>query len=548
MTTPVSIPQKDPRAYERQAQIEAQLEQYAYTWHRPEGVASTVEVPKSERFGAHAVIRFAGVKLALGGHNVATEGERHIDGARERRGTPGVCASYFAERERTAFLEKYLEDAALHDPLHAWQRVGGSNPLTIRRARTLPDDFPVTPEHFARAVGDGDTLDAARADGRLYLGDWTELEGTPTGAAHGEAKHLYGPWALYVQSRGGELLPVAIQCRPKPGAHAPIYTPADGAAWEMAKLVVQCADTHLQTLHFHLGRCHFLMEAFTLATMRCLPDRHPVKAILRPSMQYTLAINTSVRDELMVPGGDMAKLLAPTFHQCVELVRRSVKTFDLRASLPPADVALRDVGDLTPYPWRDDALDVWRALRAFVGDYLGLYYDRDEDVREDAELAAWTEDMRSPWGGRIDAPAPTDRAALADLVAYILYVAGPQHSVINYAQFDNMAFAPNMPTALYGPPPAPATGEGVDALHRLYMPEAAARLQYGFFYEQSQLQENTLGRYADDAFDDPRVAPVVGAFQRDLAEVEARVVERNRHRLVPFTCLLPSAIRASIHS
>lgn len=548
MIPPVCIPQKDPRAHERQALVEAQREQYAYTWHRPEGVASAVEVPKLDRFGAQTVIRFAGVKVALSAHDVVTAGERQVDGVRERRGTPEVCASYFAARKRTAFLEKYLEDPSLHDRLHAWQRVAGSNPLTIRRARALPDDFPVTQDHFARAVGDGDTLDAARADGRLYLGDWTALEGTPTAAAHGELKHLYGPWALYVQSRGGELLPVAIQCRPKPGADAPIYTPADGAAWEMAKLVVQCADTHVQALHFHVGRCHFLMEAFTLATMRRLPDRHPVKALLRPSMQYTLAINAAVRDELMVPGGNMDSLLAPTYPQCVELVRRSVTSFDLKTSLPPADVALRDVGDLTPYPWRDDALDVWRALRSFVGDYLGLYYDRDEDVRDDPELAAWTEDMRSPWGGRLDVPAPTDRAGLADLVAYVLYVAGPQHSVINYAQFDNMAFAPNMPTALYGPPPSPATGEDVDALHRLYLPEAAARLQYGFFYEQSQLHENTLGRYAADAFDDPRVAPVVGAFQRDLAEVEARIVERNRHRLVPFTCLLPSAIRASIHS
>lgn len=575
MNLPVCIPQDDASAAARRESVAAQLDRYDYTWHRPEGVATANSYPREENFSPGLVSSYALVKERLAARTVKTGaagglGElkaaweessapagvlgipaRAFDSVRAagaavetRRGTPDVCASFF-DGDHPPLVTRYLAEPHLRDRLHAWQRVAGANPLTLRRARAIPEDFTVTADHFARAVGEGDSLDAARAEGRLYVGDWTALDGVVAGANEGAKKHLYAPWALYVESRAGELLPAAIQCGPRPGA--PVVTPADGARWEAAKLAVQCADTQLQGLHFHLGRCHFLMEAFALATMRRLAERHPVKALLRPSLRFTLAINRSVRDELLVPGANLDALMAPTFHRSVDLVADALRTFDLAAALPPADIAARDVGDLAAYPWRDDSLDVWRALRGFVVAYLRLYYPDDAAVRGDVEVAAWAAEMASPWGGRLRVPAPGDLDALADLVAYVMFVAGPQHSVINYGQYDTLAFAPHAPMALYGP--LPGAGDDADAaLDAMYMPAGVARKQFNFFFEQSQLHENTLGDYPPGTFLDPRVDEALRAFQRELADLEARFTERNHSRLLPFPWILPSAIRASIHS
>ncbi len=575
MDVPVCIPQVDANAAARREAVAAQMDRYDYTWHRPEGVATANAYPREEQFSASMVANFALVKQRLGAQNVKTGatsrlGEvkraweqsdapggvlgaaaRALDSirvAREAvdtcRGTPDVCASFF-DGDRPPLVARFIDEPERRDELHAWQRVGGTNPFTLRRARSIPEDFAVTAAHFTRAMGEADSLDAARAEGRLYLGDWTALDGVVAGVNDDQRKVLYAPWALYVETRDRRLMPVAIQCGPRPGA--PLVTAADGARWEAARLVVQCADTQIQGLQFHLGRCHMLMEAFALATMRRLSDRHPVKALLRPHLEFTLAINRSVRDELMVPGSKLDTLMAPTFARSVDLVADAVRSFDLTTALPPADIAARDLGDLGSHPWRDDALDVWRSIRAFAASYLRLYYPDDAAVVADHEVADWAAELASPWGGRLRVPSPRDLDALGDLVAYVVFVAGPQHSVINYGQYDTMAFAPHYPTALYGQLP----GEGPDAdaaLELMYMPADVARQQFNFFYEQSQLQENQLGRYAPGAFVDPRVGDLVREFQRDLEGLEARFTERNRARLLPFPWILPSAIRASIHS
>lgn len=577
------IPQRDGDATQRAAAIGAQLDHYPYTWHRPEQVATAYRFPKADGFPASAGIRFMGAQLALKEHELGKALQRHFTDLRSayaahadagggwfatgqrwlqawneaqaepkrRRATPEVCASLFDHDQRPPLLRKYLDDPGLRDALHAWQRLAGSNPLQIRLARQIPESFAVTPADFARAVGDGDSLEAAAAEDRLYIGDWTPLHGLPTGSLDGQQKYLYGPWALYLRSRAGAFLPIAIQCGPTPGPQCPIYTPADGALWEMAKLVVQNADTQIQALHLHLGRCHFVMEAFTLATMRQLAVTHPVRILLAPSMEFTLAINAMVRDKLMMPGANMSTLLSPKYFECMALVTRSVQTFELASSLPDADIAARGVGDpeaLPEYPWRDDSLDIWACIHAFVTAYVQLYYDSDGDVDNDLEVRAWADDMRAHFGGRLSVATPQTRAALADLISYLMFVGGPLHAVANYSQFDNMSFAPNMPTALYGAAPSPDLADPQAALAAMYMPESMAVLQYGFFWEQTQLKENLIGQYPEGSFTDPRVADLVNAFQESLAAMEQRVIQRNAQRLLPFTWLLPSTMTASIHS
>ena len=43
----------------------------------------------------------------------------------------------------------------------------------------------------------------------------------------------------------------------------------------------------------------------------------------------------------------------------------------------------------------------------------------------------------------------TKRSVLVEVVCSIIFVCGPGHGAINFAQYENMAFTPNMPLAMY---------------------------------------------------------------------------------------------------
>lgn len=569
---PTALPQHDPRASEREAERARARERLRYTWHRPDGVATAAAVPDDEGFGAGYLAHYGAVIARLKAHEAlvgagnelariedaaaarpASEGwlARLVGTVRgaaggDRRATPEVALRWFGDDVPPLVAARHAHPER-DDELFAWQRLGGANPMALRAVRAVPEAVPIGADAFAAAAGDGDSLARAAGEGRLFLCDWRALAGARTGTtASGEAKRLYPAAALFVQPRGGAFAPVAIRSAPD----QPVLGPGDGVAWSIAKLVAQTADLHEQALVWHLGHCHFVMEAIALATRRELAAAHPLRKLLVPHTQFTLAINTQVRDTLMKPGGDLETLLAASYGQSLLWVADAMRAFDYAAVLPPADVAARGLGDATALPHcplRDDGLDVWGVLHDFASEYLALYYASDADVAEDVELRAFAAELRGHWGGRLASiPEPTDRAALAELVAFALWTAGPFHTICNYSQYETMSDSTSMPVALFGAPPrAGATEADRDAV---YLPDALSMSQWAFFYEQTKLHENQLGVYAPGAFDDPRALAVTARFRAALDAADARIVLRNASRPVAYEWLRPAHTRASIHS
>ncbi len=579
-TPPTSLPQHDPDPVARTAAIASDREQYTYTWHRPEGVASAAAVPQADGFGLGVLTRFVGVQAMLAAHDLivttahrAGELVRHHEVAEaagqsfderfagamklvvrggEHRATPLVALKWFGDEVPT-LIATMAEHPERHDELFAWQRLGGASPFALRRLDSLDTVAPFDESHYAAASkvhgGIDGTLGDALSAKRLFHVDFSYLEGARDGGlALGIAKRVYGARGLFVQRLGEtpRLLPVAIQCVPG----GPVFTPADGAAWSMAKLVLQCADTHEQALTYHVAQCHFVMEAFTLACVRAFAPSHPVRKLLSPHTQYTLAIDTQVRDTLMKSGGDLESLLAATLGQSIELVEAAMRAFDWAKAMPHADLRARGLDDpsTVPHcPLRDDGLPVWDAIRRFVSAYLSLYYTSDADVAADLEARAFGEELRARWGGRlVSIPDVTSRDVLIDLVTYAIWTAGPLHAICNDSQLEFMACSANMPTALYGAPPEHGASEA--DLVALYVPEELSMAQYAFFCGQTKLEENKLGDYPPDAFDDPRVAPLIAGFVAELSTLDEQVDVRNTSRPAPYVWLRTRTMRASIHS
>lgn len=571
---PTSLPQKDPRASDREAERARARETYRYTWHRPQGVATAAVVPKEDAFSAGYLAHYGAVVARLKAHEAEVSVKNRVAHAEEarasapagdgwlkrlvgsvkaatgdddrRRADPKTTLRWFGDDVPPLVATRHAEPAR-DDELFAWQRLGGANPMALRAVRKFQGAVPADEAAYAAAAGEGDSLARAASEGRVFLADWRWLAGAHTGAAHdGEPKRLDPAAALFATTPSGAFVPVAIRTAPD----RPVLSPKDGIAWSMAKLSAQTADLHEQALVWHLGHCHFLMEAFALATRRELAEAHPLRRLLGAHTEYTLAINAQVRDTLMKPGGDLEALLSASRGQALWMVQDAMQRFDYEAVLPPRRVAARGLGDpktLPRCPYRDDGLDVWGAIHAFVGDYVELYYGGDADVREDAELRAFARDLRGHWGGRLGSiPVPEDRAGLIDLVTFALWSAGPFHTMCNYSQYEMMSDSTSMPVALFGPPPAAGATEA--DRYASYLPEDLSMSQWAFFYEQTRLDENRFGTYAPGTFDDPRVLPLAARFRDALDAADARIVERNATRPAAYEWLRPSHTRASIHS
>jgi len=73
--------------------------------------------------------------------------------------------------------------------------------------KTLDERLPIIDEQYQAVMGTQDTLDAALADGRLYLADYSAFDGAVNGSFPAGQKFNYAPLALFAvppdgQSRG----------------------------------------------------------------------------------------------------------------------------------------------------------------------------------------------------------------------------------------------------------------------------------------------------------------------------------------------------------
>jgi arachidonate 15-lipoxygenase len=456
-------------------------------------------------------------------------------------------AALFRTIERPGIVETFRDDRVF-----ARQRVAGANPLVIRRIAGLDDRFPVT-EALFRSVLAGDSLAAAGQEGRLYLADYRELHGVQAGSFRGVPKFLSAPLALFALEKGSrQLVPVAIQCEQQPGPDNPIFTPHDGHAWLMAKTLVQVADANVHETVSHLGRTHLWVEPFPLATERQLAANHPLRLLLRPHFEGTIAINRQAHARLLAPAGFVDDLLGGTLEASIQLTTEAVRSYRFEEAMLPRALQARGVDDpavLPDYPYRDDALLCWNAIRAWVADYLRVYYHSDAAVAADFELAGWYRELCASDGGRITGWGRDGHLGgfedLVDAATLIIFTCSVQHAAVNFPQFDLMTYMPNMPLAAFTPTPVPPTAGEQDLLD-LLPPLTYARRQITILYVLGTTHYTALGRYRPQELCDPRIRPALEAFRDDLATVGHTIEERNRLR-APYPFLDPTGIPQSIN-
>ncbi|MEH1949805.1 MAG: lipoxygenase family protein [Nostoc sp.] len=444
------------------------------------------------------------------------------------------------------------------DEVFAYMRVAGYNPVTIARVNTLGDRFPVTDEHYQAVMGTDDSLAAAGLEGRLYLADYKILDGAVNGTFPHEQKYLYAPLALFALPKGSDptrlLRPIAIQCGQTPGPDYPIVTPNSGKySWLFAKTIVQIADANYHEAVTHLARTHLFVGVFAIATARQLPLTHPLRILLHPHFDSTLAINDAAQRILIAPGGGVDRLLSSSIDNSRVLAVLGLQSYGFNSAILPKQFQQRGVDDpnlLPVYPYRDDALLVWDVIHQWVADYLNLYYTTDEDIQKDTALQAWAAEIPAYDGGRIpdfgeDGSIKT-RNYLIDATTLIIFTASAQHAAVNFPQKDFMSYAAAIPMAGYLPASTLKREVTEQDYLNLLPPLDQAQRQYNLLSLLGSVYYNRLGDYQQGYFTDQKVKPLLQAFQSNLQQVEDTIKQRNLHR-PPYEYLLPSKIPQSIN-
>ncbi len=444
------------------------------------------------------------------------------------------------------------------DEVFAYMRVAGYNPVMIERVTTPGDRFPVTDEHYQAVMGNDDSLAAAGLEGRLYLADYKMLDGAINGTYPNEQKYVYAPLALFALPKGSDptrlLRAIAIQCGQTPGSDYPIITPNSGKyPWLFAKTIVQIADANFHEAITHLARTHLFVGAFAIATYRQLPLTHPLRILLHPHFDSTLAINDAAQRILIAPGGGVDRLLSASIDNARVFAVLGLQSYGFNSAILPKQFQQRGVDDpnlLPIYPYRDDALLVWDAIKQWVSDYLNLYYITDEDIHQDPTLQAWAAEISAYDGGRIrdfgeDSRIKT-RNYLIDATTLIIFTASAQHAAVNFPQKDLMSYAAAIPTAGYLPASTLKREVTEQDYLNLLPPLDQAQRQYNILSLLGSLYYNKLGEYQQGYFTDQKVKPFLQAFQNNLQQVENTIKQRNLHRPT-YEYLLPSKIPQSIN-
>jgi arachidonate 15-lipoxygenase len=443
------------------------------------------------------------------------------------------------------------------DEVFAYMRVAGFNPLVIERVSNPGDRFPVTEAHYQAVMGSEDSLSAAGQEGRLYLADYALLDGAIPGTFPHEQKYVYAPLALFAVPPGTEpnrmLRPIAIQAGQNPREHS-IITPQSGHyAWLFAKTIVQIADATLHEPVAHLARTHLFVGSFILPTHHQLLPSHPLSLLLRPHFEGTLAINDAAQRVLIARGGGVDRLTGATIDNSRVLAVKGLQSYRFDTAMLPIQLQQRGVDDpnlLPVYPYRDDALLVWTAIRDWVSDYLHLYYLDDAAVQADAALQAWAAEAQAYDGGRVigfgQAGGIQTCNYLVDAITLIIFTASAQHAAVNFPQKDLMTYVPALPLAGYMPASTLQGDVSEQDYLQLLPPLDQAQRQLNLLYLLGSMYYNTLGTYPQNHFTDARVTPLLRSFQTKLNQIEATIQQRNHDR-PPYEYLLPSRIPQSIN-
>ncbi|XP_010928833.1 linoleate 13S-lipoxygenase 2-1, chloroplastic [Elaeis guineensis] len=363
------------------------------------------------------------------------------------------------------------------------QTLAGVNPLSIQLVTELPivskldpdvygpPESAITEELIEREIKGVMTVLEALQQKRLFMLDYhdvllpfvhkvRELGGTT----------LYGSRTLFFLTMDDTLRPIAIELTRPASPIKPqwkqVFTHCWDATgswlWKLAKAHVCAHESGYHQLVSHWLRTHSCTEPYIIAANRQLGAMHPIYRLLHPHFRYTMEINALAREYLINAGGTIETSFSPRKYsmELSSVAYDKLWRFDMEAL--PADLIRRGMAVEDPtaefglrltindYPFANDGLLIWSAIKQWVTDYVKHYYPDTEHVVEDYELQEWWTEVRTkghadkkdePWWPVLNTPED-----LIHVLTTIIWVASGHHAAVNFGQYHYAGYFPNRPT------------------------------------------------------------------------------------------------------
>ncbi|XP_022996082.1 linoleate 13S-lipoxygenase 2-1, chloroplastic-like [Cucurbita maxima] len=369
------------------------------------------------------------------------------------------------------------------DEEFARQTLAGLNPYSIRLVTEWPlksklepsiygsPESAITDEIVEQQIKGFMTLDEAVKQRKLFILDYHDLF-IPYVAKVRELKGrtLYGSRTLFFLNPDNTLRPLAIELSRPPIDDKPqwkdVFTPCWDAyglwLWRIAKAHVLAHDSGYHQLVSHWLRTHCCVEPYVIATHRQLSAMHPIYRLLHPHFRHTMAINAVARETLINVEGLIESIFSPGKYsmEISSVVYEKQWQFNLEAL--PADLIHRGLAVEDPnaphglklsiedYPFANDGLILWDAIKQWVTEYVNHYYPDPSLVNSDGELQAWWTEIREVGhGDKKDEPwwpilnTPND---LIHIVTTIIWVTSGHHAAVNFGQYPFTSYYPIRPS------------------------------------------------------------------------------------------------------
>ncbi|XP_035522311.1 polyunsaturated fatty acid lipoxygenase ALOX15B [Morone saxatilis] len=457
----------------------------------------------------------------------------------------------FAHSGHENDIARFVKAHWTEDWYFGHQCLNGCNPLMLRQTRHLPPNLSVTSDMLRPFLPEGSSLELELEKGTVYLLDYEVLDGVPANMINGKQSYLSAPLCLLHLNQQGQLLPIAIQLQQTPGPQNPVFLPSDGGCdWLLAKMWVHCADFQCHQLASHYLRTHMMGELCCVATLRQLPEPHPLYQLLMPHVRSSLQINLQARASLLATGGVFDKGIGSGLQTLPILLSRASERIYYHSLCVPDDLADRALDKLSQSYYAQDALRVWDVLHRFVCSWVDLYYSRDDEVQQDSELQLWITDINTH-GFTHDSGFPQSfqtKSQVSKFVTMIVFSCSALHAAVNFSQLDFALWMPNCPASMSRPPPQVKGAVTEDDIMS-FLPDVNSScrvLTVLTLLSQPATNFVPLCHYKEAVFRDDAHRRLVEKVQAELKAISDDITERNSQLELPYPYLCPEGIENSV--
>ncbi|MBJ7539959.1 lipoxygenase family protein [Marinomonas transparens] len=553
MNEPLSLPQFDKSDLAtRKAYLQDMQKQYAFSLTYDGVIATVNTLPKREEAGFSykfkALWNMTGILPSLPGFIA-----KWVKFKLLKRPYKSYDDYFFFSK--SSFPNPAMREHFLDNKYLGYQRVAGMNPVVLEGVNAqnpLPSSFKVTAEVLGMSEAE---YSEAYQDLRFYMTDYSMLKALldNPGEVDGSRKYIMPAIALYYREDDGTLSILAVQLDATSDTNNelnPIILPQD-ERWNMARTYIQAADGTHQELWTHATRIHYVLESVIMVSWRQLGEHHPLLALLKPHLKFTLSVNVNPLFEKSADGTipSFGKMFACDNDALVAFMGEGMKSYSFKEFILPTELANRHVTDpRLLYPYRDDGLLMWEEVKRFVGDYIRFWYKSDDDVAQDYELQNWAAELGGTREnnncGLTDFPTEFQRVdQLIEIVAHIIFVATAHHSSVHYPQYECAGFPPNLPFSAYvAPMVEPNYYQDEEGLVKFFPPYAQA-LEQAFIFYLTNFKVNRMGEY--EAMDRD-ITVIIRQHQDNLQKIHHEIEQRNKERLYHYSYMDPSQVPNSV--